>query len=123
MPRLSHIIMELARVPEHPYGDRRYGYHFYLPLTQEGRIDLAVPRRMRDRCRVRRFRPDADERHGRILHNGDGAWHFDYDDASQADDETGFTWSQERFVPGAYVSIRENDGRSRTYQVISVRPA
>lgn len=120
---LSHITMELAREPEHPYGDRRYGYHFYLPLTQEGRIDVTASRQMRALCRVRRFRPHENERHGRILHGSDGAWRFDYDDGSQVDDEIGFKWSKERFIPGEYVSIREDDGRFHTYQIISVRPA
>ena len=29
---------------------------------------------------------------------------------------------RERFVPGEYVSIREDDGRYHTFQVVSIKP-
>ena len=122
MPRISHVTLELAREPEHPHGDRNHGYHLYLPLTEEGRIDLAAWDKVRGACRVRRFRPGEDDQHGRIRRGPGGRLSFDYDDRSDFDDEVGFRLTQESFVPGEYVSVREDDGRMHTFQVIAVRP-
>jgi hypothetical protein len=122
MARISHITLELAREPGHPHGDRNHGYHLYLPLTEEGRIDAAAWASARNACRVRRFRPEEEERHGRILRGRDGKWRFDYDDRSEFDDEVGFRLNSESFVPGEYVSVLEDDGRMHTFQVIAVRP-
>lgn len=122
MPRISRITLELAREPEHPHGDRRHGYHLYLPLTDDGRIDLAAWDKVKSACRVRRFRPGEDDRHGRVRRGPGGRWIFDYDDRTDFDDEQGFRLADERFVPGEYASVREDDGRMHTFQVIAVRP-
>lgn len=122
MARISHITLELAREREHPLGDRNHGYHVYLPLTDDGHIDLDAWEKVRSACRVRRFRPGEDERHGRICRGPGGKWSFDYDDRSDFDDEIGFRLSDESFVPGEYVSVLEDDGRMHTFQVIAVRP-
>lgn len=122
MPRLSRITLELAREPQHPHGDRSHGYYLYLPLTEEGRIDVAAWDKVRTACRVRRFRPGEDDQHGRIRRGPGGKWSFDYDDRSDFDDEVGFRLTQESFVPGEYVSVREDDGRMHTFQVVAVRP-
>lgn len=122
MARISHITLELAREPDHPHGDRNHGYHLYLPLTEEGRIDVAAWDRVKDACRVRRFRPGEDERHGRVRRGPGGKWSFDYDDRTEFDDEIGFRLKDESFVPGEYVSVLEDDGRMHTFQVINVRP-
>lgn len=121
MPTLSHITLELARERDHPMGDRNYGYHLYLPLSDDGRIDTDAWQKLRSACRVRRFRPGEEERHGRILRGSGGRWSFDYDDRGDFDDEVGFRLGDEIFVPGEYVSVRENDGEMHTFQVISVR--
>jgi hypothetical protein len=121
MTAISHIILELAREKEHPQGDRNHGYHLYLPLTADGQIDATLWRAHQSRCRVRKFTPGAEERRGRIVHGPGGRWTFDYPDESSRDDEDGFRLKDERFVPGEYVSIRENDGKMRTFQVILVR--
>ena len=49
-----------------------------------------------------------------------GAWAFDYDAKSSADDETGFKFDRHSFVPGEYVSVREHDGVQRTFFIKAV---
>lgn len=120
---ISHIELTLAREPGHPEGDRNHAYHLYLPLTADGHIDAEAFRRNRAACHVRRIRPNEPEARGRIVHGPGGRWIFDYSDATDRDDEVGFRLNAERFTPGEYVSIREDDGRTHTFRVASVRPA
>ena len=47
---------------------------------------------------------------------------LDFVDNDTRDDEIGFRLSEERFVPGEYVSIQEDDGRQHTFKVVSVLP-
>jgi hypothetical protein len=122
MTAISHIVLELARERKHPHGDPSHGYHLYLPLTPDGHIDAEAWRAHQPLCRVRKFTPSEGERRGRILHGPGGRWTFDYTDETSRDDEQGFRLKDERFVPGEYISIRENDGVMHTFQVISVRP-
>lgn len=122
MSRLTQIIMDLAREPGHPHGDARRGYQLHLPLAADGRIDPHQYEQLRAACTVKRFRPGEEPRHGRVRRGRHDAWKFDYDDRQEFDDEDGFRLGEERFVPGEYVSIREDDGVMHTFQVISVRP-
>ena len=122
MTELTHVVLELARESGHPLGDRQHGYHLYVPLTGDGHIDAAAWREQRAACRVRRFRPGEDEAHGRLLHGPGGGWSFSYGAGEDADDEVGFRLGEECLVPGEYVSIREDDGRLHTFQVISCKP-
>jgi len=48
---------------------------------------------------------------------------FDYEGTAEWDEEAGFRFAAHRFVPGEYVSIRDEDGDAHTFQVISVEPA
>ena len=119
--KLYRIELELAREPGHPEGDRNHSYRLFLPLTADGHIDAAGFRDMPDWCRVVRNRPGEDEARGRIRRGPGGRWLFDYSDASTQDDEVGFRLSEERFVPGEYVSIREDDGKTHVFRIVSVR--
>lgn len=119
--KLYRIELELAREPGHPEGDRNHSYRLFLPLTADGYIDAAGFRDMPDWCRVVRNRPGEDEARGRIQRGPGGRWLFDYSDASTQDDEVGFRLSEERFVPGEYVSIREDDGKTHVFRIVSVR--
>jgi hypothetical protein len=119
--KLYRIELELAREPGHPEGDRNHSYRLFLPLTADGHIDAAGFRDMPDWCRVVRIRPGEDEARGRIQRGPGGRWLFDYSDASTQDDEVGFRLSEERFVPGEYVSIREDDGKTHVFRIVSVR--
>ena len=122
MTVISHIELELAREPGHPLGDRQHAYHLYLPLNGDGQIDAEAWRKNRSLCRVRRFRPNEEEAHGKIVHGPGGRWIFDYSEDTDRDDEIGFRLGEERFAPGEYVSVREDDGITHVFQVISVRP-
>lgn len=120
MTAISHIELELAREPGHPRGDRFHGYHLYLPLTKNGQIDSKAWRNNQAACHVRRYRPGESEMRGRILHGPRGRWIFDYSDESGRDDEVGFRLGDERFLPGEYVSIREDDGKMHVFRVVAV---
>ena len=50
-------------------------------------------------------------------------WIFDYNPSRADDDESGYRFGAHAFRPGEYVSIRNEDGETHTYQVISVEPA
>lgn len=119
---LTQIIMDLAREPGHPHGDARHGYLLHLPLGEDGRIDCARYEKLSSACTVKRFRPGEEPRHGRVCRDRKGGWLFDYDERQEFDDEEGFRLGEECFVPGEYVSVREDDGVMHTFQVISVRP-
>lgn len=122
LPRnFRHIRLELAREAGHPEGDRTHGYDIVAPLTAEGLIDAETWHEHRDVCRVRRFRPEEDDRVGRLMHGPGGRWYFDYDESTDSDNEAGFHFEDERFVLGEYVSLREDDGEMHTFQVMSVQ--
>jgi len=44
------------------------------------------------------------------VHRRGGSWAFTYDVAGDTGEEAGYHFSDERFVAGEYVSIREKDG-------------
>ena len=119
---LYRIELELAREPGHPHGDRAHSYRLYFPLTPGGHIDASAYGDMPDWCRVVRRRPGEEEARGRIVRSGKGGWMFDYVAETGTDDEAAFRLSEERFVVGEYVSIREDDGKMHVFRVTSVRP-
>lgn len=119
---ISRIELRLAREPGHPAGDANHGYDIFLPLTADGHIDTAAWHDSQSLSHVRRFRPNEPDARGRIVHGPGGRWIFDYEDGTDRDDEVGFRLSDERFVVGEYVSIREDDGKTHTFQVKSVGP-
>ncbi len=116
--RLIHL--ELAREPGHPVGDSSHGYDLFLPLLEDGKIDVETSKQHKDSCRVRRIRQD-EKQVGLIRHRGANQWVFDYDKATHADDEAGFRLGDEHFVVGEYISVREADGNMHTFRVVSVR--
>jgi len=120
-PAFRHIHLELAREPDHPAGDSGHGYDILAPLTDEGHLDAETWRAHKHRCRVRRFRPAEESSIGVLRHGPGRRWYIDYDPGSDADDEPGYRFEDERFVPGEYVSIREDDGVIHTFRVTAVR--
>jgi hypothetical protein len=118
---LRKVRLELARDPEFPEGSNRHGYEFTAPLDEQGHIDAADWHRLRERCRVRRFRPgDADDI-GHLVRKPGGSWAFHYDiHSDEEDDEAGYRFGNHAFLPGEYVSIREDD-ELRTYRVMRVQ--
>lgn len=124
---LSKISLQLARCPDFPEGNPRDRYEIVAPLDETGRLDTLAWHAQRDYCRVRRVAPDGATRHGRLLHRAGGAgganWIIDYDDRSDADDESGFHLDSHVMAPGEYVSIKGVDGELRTYAIVAVRAA
>ena len=96
------------------------------PLDGSGHIDPSLWRKHRDNCRVRRFW-GGEEEIGHLLHKPGGPehaqWVFDYDDAAEYDDESGYRFGAHAFAPGEYVSIRDEAGELHTFRVLSVSNA
>lgn len=117
---LRHIRLELARTPDHPDGSIHCGYEFNLPLTGEGRVDLAEWQNHKDKCTVRRFWVGEDDEQG-VLERLSRGWAFSYDPRTEDDDEALFRLEDHVFKPGEYISITEHDGVQRTFRVVYVR--
>ena len=120
---LSKIRLELARDRDFPDGSREHGYEFTAPLSDDGKILQPEWNAARDRCRVRRFWGDHEDEIGHLVRKPGGSWAFHYDVFGDADDdETGYRLADHHFVPGEYVSIKEQDDVLRTFRVVVVRP-
>ena len=118
---LRHVRLELARDHEFPNGSSERGYDFIAPLNRSGHIDLTAWKALRDRCRVRRFWAHEAEEIGHILHKRGRVWAIHYDiHGDPSHDEAGFRFDSHAFIPGEYVSIKEQDGVLRTFHVVSV---
>jgi len=118
---LRRVRLELARDHDFPHGSRDRGYDFIAPIDEKGHIVPAAWKLLRDRCRVRRFWAGQADEVGHIVHKPGGGWGFHYDiHGDPAHDETGYRFDQHTLKPGEYVSIREQDGVLRTFQVVSV---
>jgi hypothetical protein len=122
----KRIRLELARSKEFPAGSANHGYEFVAPLDAEGHIDPVLWQAERDHCRVRRFWHGQDDSIGRLVHKPGGSeharWVFDYDSSRLDDDEAGYRFGAHRFVPGEYVTIRDQE-ESHTFRIASVQTA
>lgn len=117
---LKQIRMELARDRDFPQGSRSHGYTLMAPLDNMDRIDAVEWKAHREKCRVTRFWGSDEHEVGHLVRKPGGAWAFHYDiHGNEDDDETGYRFGDERFRPGEYVSIREQDGEMRTFRVIT----
>lgn len=118
---LRRVRLELARDHEFPEGSQERGYDFIAPLDGKGRIDLPAWKELKERCRARRFWAHESDEVGHIVHKREG-WAFHYDiHGDTSHDEIGFRLDSHAFIPGEYVSIKEQDGVLRTFRVVSVR--
>lgn len=119
---MKRIRLELARNREFPEGSSRHGYEFVAPLNADGHIDADAWKKARAQCRVVRFWEGEEDEIGHLVKKPGGFWAFHYDILGDADDdEAGYRFASHAFKPGEYVSIREQDGDLRTFQVISVQ--
>jgi len=118
---LRHIHLELARDQEHPAGSAQFRYEFIAPIDGDGLIDADAWKLTRERCRVKRIAADEQVEVGHLIHRPGGSWAFHYDvKGDPRHDEAGYRFSQHRFAPGEYLSIKEQDGALRTYLVKAV---
>ena len=124
---LQRIRLHLARSRDFPEGSARHGYEFVAPLDESGHIDPEAWKEARDACTVTRFWGNDAREEGFLVHRAGGAggssWVFDYAQGDSEDDETGYRFGDHPFVPGEYVSIRDEDGDMHTFVVFSVLPA
>jgi len=119
---LRRVRLELARDHDFPNGSSERGYDFIAPLDARGHIVLAAWKELKDRCRVRRFWTGEADEVGHIVHKRGGVWAFHYDiHGDPSHDESGFRFEHHAFLPGEYVSIKEQDEVLRTFRVVSVR--
>lgn len=123
---LKRIRLDLARSKEQPNGSSSCGYELIAPLDRRGVIDVDAWKQLRERCSVRRFWRGEDDRVGRLTHKPGGAdgarWVFDYDESRLDDDEAGYRFGSHAFVPGEYVTVRDQDS-SHTFRVVAVENA
>ena len=123
----KRIRLNLARSKEFPQGSSRHGYEFVAPLDNKGHIDAELWKQHRNHCRVRRFCEGEADEHGFLVHRPGGPehgrWVFDYDQATDTDDESGYRFGTHVFQPGEYVSIRNEEGEMHTFRVATVEPA
>jgi len=117
---LKKISLELARDPVFPNGSREHGYSFVAPLDIDDQIIAEDWKTHREQCLVTRFWGDEEHESGHLVRKPGGSWAFHYDiHGDEDDDEAGYRFGDERFRPGEYVSIKEHDGVTRTFKVIS----
>jgi hypothetical protein len=119
-PEFQIVKLRLAREKGHPAGDLSHGYDILMPLDDDGHILPDLWRKHRDLCRVRRFRPGEEDKHGMLARRPGGSWYFDYNRDDDGDDENAFRFNTERFVLGEYVSVREDDDTMHTFQIIAI---
>jgi hypothetical protein len=118
---LRHIHLELARDPDHPVGSSRHRYELIAPLDAGGHIAADAWHHVRDRCRVKRVWGDDPVEIGHLVHKPGGSWSFHYDiHGDPTHDETGYRFAAHKFLPGEYVSLKEQDGVMRTFLVKAV---
>lgn len=118
---MKRVRLELARDHDHPNGSRNHGYDFIAPLDDKGHIIVDDWKKVRERCRVKRFAPGDQDEVGHIVRKPGGSWAFHYDiHGDPSHDEAGYRFTDHAFRPGEYVSIKEHDGVLRTFKVMSV---
>ena len=119
---LRRVRLELARDHDFPNGSSERGYDLIAPLDAKGHIVLAAWKEPKDRCRGRRFWAKEADEVWHVVHKRGGVWAFHYDiHGDPSHDESGFRFERHAFLPGEYVSIREQDDVLRTFRVVSVR--
>ena len=120
---LKTIRLNLARTKDFPNGSDVHGYRFTAPLDAEGHLSAEGWKKDRDHCRVVRFWAGEEDDIGHLVHRPGGSWGFTYDIDGDEGDESGFKLSSHSFIPGEYLSIRDDDGELHTFTVVTVEDA
>ena len=119
---LRLVRLELGRDHDYPNGSTERGYEFVAPLDRQGHIDVKAWKDLRSFCRVRRFWAHEADEIGHVVHKRGNVWAFHYDlHGDAAHDDAGYRFDKHTFIPGEYVSIKEQDGHLRVFRVTSVR--
>jgi hypothetical protein len=116
---LRKVRLELARTPEFPEGNPACGYELVLPLDRNGLLDASEWRQHPAACTVRRFWEGAEDEKGQLIHTRQRAWAFSYVEGEE-DDEPLYRLETHQLKAGEYVSVREHDGITRPFRVVSV---
>lgn len=109
------IRLDLARSEAFPEGSAEHCYLLRAPLDAHGTIDIEAVRAHPEQATILRSWPDEAERRGYLMHGAAG-WHFSYA-PGEADDEPIFHLETHPLVPGAYLTVREQDGRELCFKV------
>ena len=121
--RMRRIKLERARDKGGQSDHGAKGYEFVAPLDADGHIDVESWRNYRTVCFVHRLENGMIRDRGLLVHRAGGeggaTWAFDYE-LGEGEEESGFRFGAHPFIPGEYVSIRDEDGDLHTYQVVSV---
>ncbi|MHA1158210.1 MAG: hypothetical protein ACTSP2_05635 [Alphaproteobacteria bacterium] len=118
--KLKSVRLNLARTQEFPDGSDRHYYRFTAPLDAGGHLHAQGWRQNREQCRVVRSWGSEEEDVGHLMHRPGGSWGFHYDIDGDEGDEAGYRLGNHRFVPGEYVSIRDEDEELHTFRVVTV---
>ena len=111
------VRLEVARSHEFPEGSASHGYELHVPLTEAATIDREGWQLHRERCSFRRFWGD-EETGGNLRHRAHGWVLSVLPDGGK--DEAIFRADSHRSAVGEYVSIKEQDGVTRTFRVAAV---
>jgi hypothetical protein len=117
---ITHVELELAREPEHPFGNRECMYDLYLPIRDDGRIDRNRANHCREDCRFRCRRPDGCKVHGAISLVDSGRLELAYGDALP-NGEIRLPEPDGPLHPGQLLPIVDGNGEAHLFQVLSVR--
>lgn len=117
---ISHVELELAREPAHPFGDRDHVYDLYLPVLADGRLDAARAKCCDGRCRFRCRKPGACEACGTIRLKDHDRLELDYGDAPGTG-EVRLPPTDAPFAPGRLLPIADNGGKVHMYQILFIR--
>lgn len=114
---LHKVRLEAARSHEFPEGSVAHGYELSLPLSTAATLDRDLWLKHRAECRFRRFWGEEEAR-GHLAHGGQG-WRLVFEDGS-GDAEVIIKADTHRFASGEYISVKERDGITRTFRIVSV---
>jgi hypothetical protein len=119
---LMRVRLELARSREFPQGSGHHGYEFMLPLTQEGKLDVATWEKAPELSTVHRFWEGEGDETGQLTRSGKDKWAFSFREGEE-DDEPIHRFAEHVFKEGEYLSVREPDGEMHTFKIVLVAPA
>jgi hypothetical protein len=119
---LKRVRLDLARSRDFPEGSTRHGYELVLPLTEQGKLDLAAWEKAPEICTVHRFWEGEGDAVGELVRPKAGGWAFSYS-PGRSDDEAVLRLDDHVFQRGEYLSIRTANRETRTFRVVLVEPA